>query len=81
MPARREAPVAGLPDGALVRGLRGCAAEWMVAGFTRGAQHGHMSLAGESCELRPFAFLEDLGIQASRAYFDQNGLTPYGQRR
>ena len=67
--------------GELVERVARLAAEWMVAGFTHGVLNtDNMSLAGESFDYGPFAFLDrwDLGFTA--AYFDQTSLYAYGQQ-
>ncbi|APD47931.1 YdiU family protein [Synechococcus sp. CS-602] len=67
--------------GALVERLARLAAEWMVAGFTHGVLNtDNMSLAGESFDYGPFAFLETWDPGFTAAYFDQNGLYAYGQQ-
>ncbi len=67
--------------GELVERLARLAAEWMVAGFTHGVLNtDNMSLAGESFDYGPFAFLETWDPGFTAAYFDQTSLYAYGQQ-
>ena len=67
--------------GELVERVARLAAEWMVAGFTHGVLNtDNMSLAGESFDYGPFAFLETWDPGFTAAYFDQTGLYAYGQQ-
>jgi serine/tyrosine/threonine adenylyltransferase len=65
----------------LVERVARLAAEWMATGFTHGVLNtDNMSLAGESFDYGPFAFLETWDPGFTAAYFDQNGLYAYGQQ-
>ncbi len=65
----------------LVQRLARLAAEWMVAGFTHGVLNtDNMSLAGESFDYGPFAFLETWDPGFTAAYFDHDGLYAYGRQ-
>ncbi len=67
--------------GELVERLARLAAEWMAAGFTHGVLNtDNMSLAGESFDYGPFAFLETWDPGFTAAYFDHSGLYAYGQQ-
>ncbi|MCT0211992.1 YdiU family protein [Synechococcus sp. CS-1326] len=67
--------------GELVERVAQLAAEWMVAGFTHGVLNtDNMSLAGESFDYGPFAFLDTWDPGFTAAYFDQSGLYAYGQQ-
>ncbi len=67
--------------GELVERVAQLAAEWMVAGFTHGVLNtDNMSLAGESFDYGPFAFLEGWDPGFTAAYFDHSGLYAYGQQ-
>ncbi|MEX1315646.1 MAG: protein adenylyltransferase SelO family protein [Synechococcaceae cyanobacterium] len=56
-------------------------AEWIAAGFTHGVlSTDNMSLAGESFDYGPFAFLEQWDPRFTAAYFDHSGLQAYGQQ-
>ncbi len=67
--------------GALVDRQARLAAEWMAAGFTHGVLNtDNMSLAGESFDYGPFAFLEGWDPGFTAAYFDHSGLYAYGQQ-
>ncbi len=67
--------------GELVERLARLAAEWMVAGFTHGVLNtDNMSLAGESFDYGPFAFLDRWDPGFTAAYFDHSGLYAYGQQ-
>ena len=67
--------------GELVERLACLAAEWMVAGFTHGVLNtDNMSLAGESFDYGPFAFLDRWDPGFTAAYFDHSGLYAYGQQ-
>jgi uncharacterized protein YdiU (UPF0061 family) len=57
------------------------AAEWMAAGFVHGVLNtDNMSLAGESFDYGPFAFLDRWDPSFTAAYFDQTGLYSYGRQ-
>jgi uncharacterized protein YdiU (UPF0061 family) len=67
--------------GALVERVARLTAEWMAAGFTHGVLNtDNMSLAGESFDYGPFAFLEHWDPHFTAAYFDHSGLYAYGQQ-
>ncbi len=67
--------------GELVQRLARLAAEWMAAGFTHGVLNtDNMSLAGESFDYGPFAFLETWDPGFTAAYFDHSGLYAYGRQ-
>ena len=67
--------------GELVERVARLAAEWMVAGFTHGVLNtDNMSLAGESFDYGPFAFLDSWDPGFTAAYFDQTSLYAYGQQ-
>lgn len=67
--------------GELVERVARLAAEWMVAGFTHGVLNtDNMSLAGESFDYGPFAFLDSWDPAFTAAYFDQTSLYAYGQQ-
>lgn len=67
--------------GELVERVARLAAEWMVAGFTHGVLNtDNMSLAGESFDYGPFAFLDNWDPGFTAAYFDQTSLYAYGQQ-
>lgn len=67
--------------GELVERVARLAAEWMVAGFTHGVLNtDNMSLAGESFDYGPFAFLDRWDPGFTAAYFDHSGLYAYGQQ-
>ncbi|MCT0224391.1 YdiU family protein [Synechococcus sp. CS-1328] len=67
--------------GELVERVARLAAEWMAAGFTHGVLNtDNMSLAGESFDYGPFAFLERWDPGFTAAYFDHSGLYAYGQQ-
>ncbi|MGB5135928.1 MAG: YdiU family protein [Prochlorococcaceae cyanobacterium] len=67
--------------GALVERVARLTAEWMAAGFTHGVLNtDNMSLAGESFDYGPFAFLEQWDPGFTAAYFDHSGLYAYGQQ-
>lgn len=67
--------------GELVARVARLAAQWMVAGFTHGVLNtDNMSLAGESFDYGPFAFLETWDPGFTAAYFDQSGLYAYGRQ-
>ena len=67
--------------GELVERVARLAAEWMVAGFTHGVLNtDNMSLAGESFDYGPFAFLDRWDPGFTAAYFDQTSLYAYGQQ-
>jgi uncharacterized protein YdiU (UPF0061 family) len=67
--------------GELVERVARLAAEWMVAGFTHGVLNtDNMSLAGESFDYGPFAFLETWDPDFTAAYFDHSGLYAYGRQ-
>ena len=79
---RLEAEDRGLAMyGELVERVARLAAEWMVAGFTHGVLNtDNMSLAGESFDYGPFAFLDRWDPGFTAAYFDQTSLYAYGQQ-
>ncbi len=65
----------------LVERVARLAAEWMAAGFTHGVLNtDNMSLAGESFDYGPFAFLETWDPGFTAAYFDHSGLYAYGRQ-
>nr|WP_156818630.1 YdiU family protein [Cyanobium gracile] len=65
----------------LVHRVARLAAEWMAAGFTHGVLNtDNMSLAGESFDYGPFAFLETWDPGFTAAYFDHDGLYAYGRQ-
>jgi len=65
----------------LVERVARLAAEWMVAGFTHGVLNtDNMSLAGESFDYGPFAFLDRWDPGFTAAYFDHSGLYAYGRQ-
>jgi uncharacterized protein YdiU (UPF0061 family) len=65
----------------LVQRLARLAAEWMAAGFIHGVLNtDNMSLAGESFDYGPFAFLERWDPGFTAAYFDHDGLYAYGRQ-
>lgn len=67
--------------GELVQRVARLAAEWMAAGFTHGVLNtDNMSLAGESFDYGPFAFLETWDPGFTAAYFDRDGLYAYGRQ-
>jgi uncharacterized protein YdiU (UPF0061 family) len=67
--------------GELVERVARLAAEWMAAGFTHGVLNtDNMSLAGESFDYGPFAFLERWDPEFTAAYFDHSGLYAYGRQ-
>ena len=67
--------------GELVQRVARLAAEWMAAGFTHGVLNtDNMSLAGESFDYGPFAFLETWDPGFTAAYFDHDGLYAYGRQ-
>jgi uncharacterized protein YdiU (UPF0061 family) len=67
--------------GELVERVARLAAEWMVAGFTHGVLNtDNMSLAGESFDYGPFAFLDRWDPGFTAAYFDHSGLYAYGRQ-
>ena len=67
--------------GALSERVARLAAEWMVAGFTHGVLNtDNMSLAAESFDYGPFAFLERFDPGFTAAYFDHQGLYAYGRQ-
>ena len=67
--------------GELVERVARLAAEWMVAGFTHGVLNtDNMSLAGESFDYGPYAFLDSWDPGFTAAYFDQTSLYAYGQQ-
>lgn len=67
--------------GELVQRVARLAAEWMAAGFTHGVLNtDNMSLAGESFDYGPFAFLESWDPGFTAAYFDHSGLYAYGRQ-
>ena len=67
--------------GELVERVARLAADWMVAGFTHGVLNtDNMSLAGESFDYGPFAFLDSWDPGFTAAYFDQTSLYAYGQQ-
>jgi uncharacterized protein YdiU (UPF0061 family) len=67
--------------GELVERMARLAAEWMAAGFTHGVLNtDNMSLAGESFDYGPFAFLDRWDPGFTAAYFDHSGLYAYGQQ-
>ena len=79
---RLEAEDRGLAlYGELVERVARLAAEWMVAGFTHGVLNtDNMSLAGESFDYGPYAFLDSWDPGFTAAYFDQTSLYAYGQQ-
>ena len=67
--------------GELVESVARLSAEWMAAGFTHGVLNtDNMSLAGESFDYGPFAFLDRWDPLFTAAYFDHAGLYAYGQQ-
>ncbi len=67
--------------GELVERVARLAAEWMAAGFTHGVLNtDNMSLAGESFDYGPFAFLDRSDPAFTAAYFDHSGLYAFGQQ-
>jgi uncharacterized protein YdiU (UPF0061 family) len=67
--------------GELVERVARLAAEWMVAGFTHGVLNtDNMSLAGESFDYGPFAFLDRWDPGFTAASFDHDGLYAYGRQ-
>ena len=67
--------------GELVERVARLAATWMAAGFTHGVLNtDNMSLAGESFDYGPFAFLERWDPEFTAAYFDHSGLYAYGRQ-
>ena len=53
----------------------------MAAGFTHGVLNtDNMSLAGESFDYGPFAFIEKWDPSFTAAYFDQTGLYAFGRQ-
>jgi uncharacterized protein YdiU (UPF0061 family) len=67
--------------GELVERVARLAAEWMAAGFVHGVLNtDNMSLAGESFDYGPFAFLDRWDPSFTAAYFDQTGLYSYGRQ-
>jgi uncharacterized protein YdiU (UPF0061 family) len=79
---------AGIPQhqllafyGALVERVARRAAEWVAAGFICGVLNtDNMSLAGESFDYGPLAFLETWDPGFTADYFDQGGLYAYGRQ-
>ena len=67
--------------GELVARVARLTAEWMAAGFTHGVLNtDNMSLAGESFDYGPFAFLDRWDPRFTAAYFDHSGLYAFGQQ-
>ncbi|MBW4531690.1 MAG: YdiU family protein [Aphanothece saxicola GSE-SYN-MK-01-06B] len=67
--------------GELVQRVARLAAAWMAAGFIHGVLNtDNMSLAGESFDYGPFAFLETWDPGFTAAYFDHSGLYAYGRQ-
>ncbi len=67
--------------GELVERVARLAAEWMAAGFVHGVLNtDNMSLAGESFDYGPFAFLDRWDPSFTAAYFDQTCLYAYGRQ-
>ena len=67
--------------GDLVERVARLAAEWMVAGFSHGVLNtDNMSLAGESFDYGPFAFLDRWDPGFTAAYFDHSGLYAFGRQ-
>lgn len=67
--------------GELVGRVARLAAEWMAAGFVHGVLNtDNMSLAGESFDYGPFAFLDRWDPSFTAAYFDQTSLYAYGRQ-
>jgi uncharacterized protein YdiU (UPF0061 family) len=67
--------------GELVERVARLAADWMAAGFTHGVLNtDNMSLAGESFDYGPLAFLERWDPEFTAAYFDHSGLYSYGRQ-
>ncbi len=67
--------------GALVERVAQLAADWMVAGFTHGVLNtDNMSLAGESFDYGPYAFLDRWDPGLTAASFDHDGLYAYGRQ-
>ncbi|KGG37091.1 Selenoprotein O-like [Prochlorococcus sp. SS52] len=65
----------------LVSRVAKLAAGWMSAGFTHGVLNtDNMSLAGESFDYGPFAFIEDWDPNFTAAYFDQTGMYSFGRQ-
>lgn len=65
----------------LVERVARLAAEWMAAGFTHGVLNtDNMSLAAESFDYGPFAFLETWDPGFTAASFDHSGLYAYGRQ-
>ena len=65
----------------LIRRVAKLVAEWMAAGFVHGVLNtDNMSLAGESFDYGPFAFLEHWDPDFTAAYFDQTGMYAFGRQ-
>jgi uncharacterized protein YdiU (UPF0061 family) len=65
----------------LVQRVARLAAEWMAAGFTHGVLNtDNMSLAGESFDYGPFAFLDTWDPGFTAASFDHDGLYAFGRQ-
>ncbi len=65
----------------LVKRIAKLTAEWMAAGFIHGVLNtDNMSLAGESFDYGPFAFLERWNPSFTSAYFDETGLYAFGRQ-
>ena len=88
-PDRGATGTAAALDGKLITAFYGellervarLAAEWMAAGFTHGVLNtDNMSLAGESFDYGPYAFLDRWDPQFTAASFDHSGLYAYGQQ-
>lgn len=62
----------------LVRRVAELAAQWMVAGFCHGVLNtDNMSIAGESFDYGPYAFIPTYDPHFTAAYFDYSGLYCY----
>ncbi len=65
----------------LIERVAKLAAEWMAAGFVHGVLNtDNMSIAGESFDYGPFAFIEELDPNFTAAYFDENGIYSFGRQ-
>lgn len=65
----------------LVERVARLAAEWMAAGFCHGVLNtDNMSIAGESFDYGPYAFIPTYNARFTAAYFDYGGRYSYGNQ-
>tara|TARA_Y100001970_G_C14259761_1_gene879072 strand:+ start:21442 stop:22875 length:1434 start_codon:yes stop_codon:yes gene_type:complete len=65
----------------LTKRISKLAAEWMASGFTHGVLNtDNMSLAGESFDYGPYAFIKKWDPNFTAAYFDQTSLYSFGNQ-